>query len=340
MNILVTGALGYIGSNTTIKLIESGYKLYLLDNLHNSSIDTLNKIEKITKKKQTFIEADIRDHNEINNILKKYKIETIFHFAGLKSVKESENSPEKYFEVNFEGSKNLIDGLNLQKIKKKIFIFSSSACVYGNPKKLPYKEDHPLSPENAYGKTKLKVELYLKQTSLSNTNWQAIALRYFNPIGAHSSGFLGDNPLNDTPENLMPYISRVALGKLTHLEIFGSDYDTNDGTPVRDYIHIEDLAEGHLAAFNFLKNKKNDVYEEINLGKGKGYSVLELVETFQKINKINIPYEFSKRRLGDISKYYADVEKSKNLLGWKTKKTLEEMCKSSWEFEKKLKENE
>tara|TARA_X000000950_G_C13838992_1_gene629375 strand:- start:70 stop:1092 length:1023 start_codon:yes stop_codon:yes gene_type:complete len=340
MNILVTGALGYIGSNTVIKLIEAGNKLYLLDNLHNSSIDTLDKIEKITKKKQTFLEVDIRDYKEIFNILSNNKIEAIFHFAGLKSVKESENLPKKYFNVNFEGSKNLIDAFNLQKTKKKIFIFSSSACVYGNPEKLPYREDHPLSPENIYGETKLKVESYLKRIASSNSNWQTIVLRYFNPIGAHSSGLFGDNPLNDTPENLMPFISRVALGKLNYLEIFGSDYDTQDGTPVRDYIHIEDLAEGHIAAFNFLKNKENKVYEEINLGKGKGYSVLEVVEAFKKINEINIPYKFSTRRLGDIPEYYSDVEKSKKILGWHAKRTLEEMCRSSWEFEKKLKEIE
>lgn len=340
MNILVTGALGYIGSNTVVKLIEKGNKLILLDNFYNSSIQTLYKIEKITNRKQIFIEADLRDFHKISKILKDYKIDAIFHFAGLKSVKESENIPEKYLEVNFEGSKNLIDVFNTQKIKKKFFIFSSSACVYGNPKKLPYSESHPLNPENTYGETKLKVETYLKKQSLINNNLRSVSLRYFNPIGAHSSGLLGDNPLVDAPENLMPFISRVALKKLAKLEIFGSDYETIDGTPVRDYIHIEDLAEGHLAAFEFLKNKNKSSYEEINLGQGKGYSVLEVVNTFQETNKIKIPYKFTKRRLGDIPEYYADVNKSKKILGWQTKRNLEAMCKSSWEFEKNLKKNE
>ena len=333
MNILITGALGYIGSHVAVKISEENHNLTLIDNLANSSIKNLKNIEKITRKKIDFFKLDIRNEPKVKKIIYEKNIEAIFHFAGLKSVKNSEVNPDDYFDVNVNGSKTLLNAFEKGNNGKKIFIFSSSATVYGNPKILPCKEQHKEKPINTYGKTKKAVEKLLK-IKASKGDWKIASLRYFNPIGSHLSGLIGDNP-KGKPENLLPAINQVAKGDKKELLIFGSDYPTSDGTAIRDYIHIDDLADGHISTLKYLSKKRKNVYEVFNLGTGRGYSVLEIKEKFEKVNKVSVPHKFFPKRKGDIPINYADSYKANSLLKWKTKKSLDQMLKSSWMYEKK-----
>lgn len=327
MSVLVTGGTGYIGSHTCVVLLEAGYDVIIADNLYNSKLDVLDKIETITGKKPKFYHADVSNKDELDIIFKENKIESILHFAGYKAVGESVGVPLKYYRNNLLGTIALAECALEYNIPK--FIFSSSATVYGDGS-VPYRESNPLLPStNPYGETKVMSERILSDTAKVNPGLSVTLLRYFNPIGAHKSGLIGEIPVG-TPNNLMPYITQVAKGKLEKLRVFGSDYDTVDGTGVRDFVHVVDLAYGHMAALEKMKQGIN-VY---NLGTGKGTSVLELIHTFQSVNNITIPYDIVSRRPGDVASSYADVTKAWEELGWKTEKTVEDMCRDSWFFEK------
>ena len=333
MNILVTGGLGYLGSHAVVELIKQNYGVVILDNLSNSHKKNLKRIEKITSQKLNFYKEDIRHKSTLHKIFKDNNIRGIMHFAGLKSVKESNFKRKEYYDVNVNGTINLINVLNEINNDKKFFIFSSSACVYGNPNFLPYDESHSLKPDNFYGETKLKSELILKETYKNYKDWNIVILRYFNPIGSHHSHLIGDDPLGK-PENLMPNILKAVNSNKTNLKIFGSDHDTFDGTPVRDFIHVEDLIRGHVLALNFLKERKKDIYEIFNLGSGNGLSVLQLIRSFEEVNNVKISYEFTKKRKGDLPIYFSSSKKISQMLGWKPSLSVKEMCKSSWEFYK------
>jgi UDP-glucose 4-epimerase len=327
MSVLVTGGTGYIGSHTCVVLLEAGYDVIIADNLYNSKLDVLDKIETITGKKPKFYHADVSNKDELDVIFKENKIDSILHFAGYKAVGESVGVPLKYYRNNLLGTIALAECALEYNIPK--FIFSSSATVYGDGS-VPYRESNPLLPStNPYGETKVMSERILSDTAKVNPGLSVTLLRYFNPIGAHKSGLIGEIPVG-TPNNLMPYITQVAKGKLEKLRVFGSDYDTVDGTGVRDFVHVVDLAYGHMAALEKMKQGVN-VY---NLGTGKGTSVLELIHTFQSVNNITIPYDIVSRRPGDVASSYADVTKAWDELGWKTEKTVEDMCRDSWFFEK------
>lgn len=326
MDILVTGGAGYIGSHTCIKLLEAGYNVIIADNLSNSNIDVMAKIKKISKREVEFYNIDVTDEASTEKIFKNHDIEGIIHFAGFKAVGESVLKPINYY------YNNLLSTITLCKLCSKYsvhnFVFSSSATVYGD-NKMPFIESMELmSTTNPYGESKRMNERILSDFASSNSEMCIILLRYFNPIGAHESGLIGEVP-NGIPNNLMPYITQVAKGKLDHLRIFGDDYNTPDGTGVRDYIHVMDLADGHVAA---LRNIKNGV-SIYNLGTGKGTSVLELVHTFEKVNNIKIPYEIVERRPGDIAEFYANCDKAKSELNWVAKKTIVDMVRDSWNFE-------
>ena len=331
MNILVTGGLGYLGSHAVVQLIKQNYGVVILDNLSNSHKKNLKQIEKIARKKIKFYEADIRNKNELDKIFKDNKISGIMHFAGLKSVKKSNFKKKEYFDVNVNGTRNLINVLNETSNEKKFFIFSSSACVYGNPDYLPYDESHSLRPENYYGQTKLESELILENTFNNFKDWKIIILRYFNPIGSHHSYLIGDDPLGK-PENLMPNLLRAVNSDKKSLKIFGSDHDTFDGTPVRDFIHVEDLINGHVLALNFLKKSKKNIFEIFNLGNGEGLSVLQLIKSFEDTNGIKVSFEFAEKRKGDLAIYFSCAKKINEKLGWEPKFSVKDMCKSSWEF--------
>ena len=333
MNILVTGGLGYLGSHAVVELIKQNYGVVILDNLSNSHKKNLKRIEKITSQKINFYKDDIRHKSMLHKIFKDNNIRGVMHFAGLKSVKKSNSQRKEYFDVNVNGTKNLIDVLNEINNDKKFFIFSSSACVYGNPDYLPYDETHGLQPENFYGETKLQSEQILEETYKNYKDWKIVVLRYFNPIGSHHSYLIGDDPIGK-PENLMPNILEAVNSHKTNLKIFGSDYDTFDGTPVRDFIHVEDLINGHVLALNFLKKSKKDIYEIFNLGNGEGLSVLQLIKTFENINQVKVSIEFAEKRKGDLPIYFSSAKKIHKKLGWKPKFSVEDMCKSSWEFHK------
>ena len=330
-NILLTGGAGYIGSHTAIPLILSGKNIFLLDNFSNSNSDVICSLEKITSSKINFIEGDIRDINFISYIIKKNNIDAVIHFAGLKSVAESSLNPLKYYDNNLNGAINLLEAMKINNLKK--IIFSSSATVYGEPKYLPYDESHPTNPINPYGRTKLYIEEVLKDLAKSDPDWSIICLRYFNPVGAHDSGLIGENPKN-IPNNLMPYILDVATGKQPYLRVFGADYATHDGTGIRDYIHVMDLAEGHLLALAKLNSYKGCI--SINLGTGIGLSVLDILKSFHEICGYKIPYQIKERRQGDLAEYYASPKKAQTFLGWKAKKTIFDICKSSWVWANKL----
>lgn len=331
MNILLTGGLGFIGSHAASVLADQGHQVVIIDNLCNSQRETLNSLEVITAKKLPFYEGDIRDIALLKSILSIHQIECVIHFAGLKSVAESGADPLKYFDNNVGGSISLIEAMQAEGIKK--LIFSSSATVYGVPEYLPYDEDHPLAPMNVYGRTKLQVEEILSDLSRSDPQWSIVCLRYFNPIGAHEAGLIGELP-QGIPNNLMPYICQVATGKLSHLNIFGDDYDTRDGTGERDYIHVMDLAEGHAAAVNFVK--QNTGLEAINLGTGTSYSVYDLLNAFEQSANRPIKRVVQARRSGDLPIYFAKVDKAKNLLNWQANRGLKEMCDSAWKFQATL----
>lgn len=327
MSILVTGGTGYIGSHTCVVLLEAGYDVIIADNLYNSKLDVLDKIETITGIRPRFYQCDVSNMDELNLIFNENKIDSILHFAGYKAVGESVGVPLKYYRNNLLGTIALAECAINHKVSK--FIFSSSATVYGDGV-VPYHESNTLMPStNPYGETKVMSERILSDTAKSNPSLSVTLLRYFNPIGAHKSGLIGEIPVG-TPNNLMPYITQVAKGKLDRLRVFGNDYDTVDGTGVRDYVHVVDLAYGHMAALEKMRVGIN-VY---NLGTGKGTSVLELITTFQTVNNIQIPYDIVERRPGDVASSYADVTKALDELGWKTQKNLQDMCHDSWFFEK------
>ena len=327
MSILVTGGAGFIGSHTVVELLEKGEDIVIVDNFVNSKPEVLEKIKKITEKDFKFYVVDLLDEENLEKVFIENKIEAVIHFAGLKAVGESVEKPIEYYHNNITGTLILLELMKKYNCKK--IIFSSSATVYGTPKTVPIKEDFPLSTTNPYGSTKLMIEQILKDVCIADKEFCAILLRYFNPIGAHKSGLLGESP-NGIPNNLMPYINQVALGKLDHLNVFGNDYSTVDGTGVRDYIHVVDLAKGHVKALK--KAREITGAEAYNLGTGKGYSVLEIVKAFEDANNIKIKYEITARRAGDIAECYADPSKAKQELDWEATKNLEEMCKDSWNF--------
>lgn len=331
MSVLVTGGMGFIGSHTVVELLNSGEDVIIVDNLSNSKKETLDAIKKITNKVPRFYNVDIRNKELLDNVFKENKdINAVIHFAALKAVGESVEKPIEYYDNNILGTIALLDVMRNNNVKK--IIFSSSATVYGSPKTVPIKEDFPKSATNPYGQTKVMVEQILSDVYTSDNEWSIILLRYFNPIGAHESGLIGESP-NGIPNNLMPYINQVALGKLDHLRVFGDDYKTPDGTGVRDYIHVVDLAKGHVNALN-RANKMTGV-ESYNLGTGKGYSVLEIIKNFEKATGQKIKYEIVERRAGDIAECYADPSKAREMLGWTAEKDLEQMCKDSWNFTSK-----
>ena len=334
MNILVTGGTGFIGSHTCVELLNNNYNVIIIDNLSNSSIEVLEKIEKITSKKPKFYKIDLCDKEKVKEIFNENKIDAVIHFAGYKAVGESVSNPLKYYRNNLDSTLTLLEVM--KEVNCHNLIFSSSATVYGTPKELPIKEDFPLSTTNPYGTTKLMIERILKDISISDKEMSIIILRYFNPIGSHKSGLLGENP-NGIPNNLMPYIVRVATKELPFLNVFGNDYDTHDGTGVRDYIHVVDLAKGHIKALEKSINFKGIEY--YNLGTGTGYSVLDLVKTFEKVNNVKIPYKIVNRRPGDIAACFADPTKAYKELGFKAEYGIEDMCKDSYNYILKNKSN-
>ena len=327
MTILVTGGTGFIGSHTCVELLDAGYDVVVVDNLSNSKKEVIKKIEKITNKNISFYENDVCNKEALRKIFKENKIDAIIHFAGYKAVGESVLNPIMYYRNNIDSTLSLIEVANEFNVKR--LVFSSSATVYGKPKCLPIKEDFPLSTTNPYGTTKLMIERILKDLYESDNSWSIAILRYFNPIGAHKSGLIGENP-NGIPNNLMPYIIKVATGELKCLGIFGNDYDTKDGTGVRDYIHVVDLAYGHVKAVE--KIIKETGYDCYNLGTGNGYSVLDLVNTFMKVNNVDVKYEIKDRRPGDIDACYADPSYAYEKLGWKAEKDINEMCLDSYNY--------
>jgi len=334
MNILITGGTGYIGSHTCVELLNSGYDITVIDNLSNSKIEVVDKIKKITNRDFKFYEGDCCDREILCKIFNENKIDAVIHFAGYKAVGESVAKPVMYYRNNLDSTLTLLEVMNENGVKK--IVFSSSATVYGNPKELPIKEDFPLSTTNPYGTTKLIIEGILRDLYKSDNSWSIAILRYFNPIGAHKSGLIGENP-NGIPNNLMPYIVKVATHELECLNVFGNDYNTHDGTGVRDYIHVVDLAKGHIKAIEkVLKDTGVDAY---NLGTGTGYSVLDIVNAFMKVNNINVNYKIVDRRPGDIDACYADPEYAKEKLDWEAKLGIEDMCRDAYNFVNNYKED-
>lgn len=328
MNILLTGGLGYIGSHTAVTLTEAGHRVILLDNLSNSSLDVLDCLKMITHKPFSFIEGDVRDTLLLKKIFADYHIDSVVHFAGLKAVGESVEKPIEYFSNNVQGTISLLQAMDESGIYK--LVFSSSATVYGEPEYLPLDETHPTCATNPYGRSKLHIEEMLKDVSSSNSEWRIVCLRYFNPVGAHSSGLIGEDP-NGIPNNLMPYITRVASGVLPVLNVFGDDYPTEDGTAIRDYVHVCDLAEGHSAAIDYLENNRG--WYAVNLGTGRGHSVFEMIQAFEKKIGRVLPHKVTARRVGDVAVCYAKTDKAFTDLGWKAQRDLDEMCSSAWYFQ-------
>lgn len=333
MSVLVTGGAGYIGSHTVVELLDAGYEVIVVDNFSNSSPEALQAIKDITHKDFKFYEVDLLDKEKLDKVFEENKdITSVIHFAGLKAVGESVAKPIEYYHNNITGTLMLVDVMRKHNVKK--IVFSSSATVYGDPATVPIKENFPKSATNPYGQTKLMIEQILEDIYVSDNEWSVVLLRYFNPIGAHESGLIGEKP-NGIPNNLMPYINQVAVGKLDHLNVFGNDYNTPDGTGVRDYIHVVDLSKGHLKAIERADKMKG--VEAYNLGTGKGYSVLDIVNNFEKATGVKVKYEITARRPGDIAECYADPSKAADVLGWKAEKNLEDMCKDSWRFTEKHK---
>ncbi len=330
MSILVTGGVGFIGSHTVVELISAGYEVVILDNLCNSNMKVLDRIEAITGKRVPFYEADIRDRVALENIFKKESIDSVIHFAGLKAVGESVEKPLEYYDNNIAGTLILLDVMRENGCKN--IIFSSSATVYGDPAIIPITEECPKGVcTNPYGWTKSMLEQIMSDMQLADKEWNVVVLRYFNPIGAHKSGTMGENP-NGIPNNLMPYITQVAVGKRAELGVFGDDYDTHDGTGVRDYIHVVDLAIGHVKALKKIEEKAGlNIY---NLGTGVGYSVLDVVKNFEEASGVKIPYSIKPRRAGDVAVCYSDASKAKRELGWEASYGIKEMCEDSWRWQK------
>ncbi len=329
MAILVTGGAGYIGSHTCVELLDAGYDIVVVDNFVNSKPESLDKIRKITGKDFKFVEADILDRQAMDKIFAENKIDAVIHFAGLKAVGESVAQPLRYYHNNITGTLVLLSAMEKAGVKK--IVFSSSATVYGNPKTVPIREDFPLSTTNPYGSTKLMIEDILRDLYVSDNQWSIVLLRYFNPIGAHKSGLIGEEP-NGIPNNLMPYIVKVAAGELEILSVFGSDYPTHDGSGVRDYIHVVDLSKGHIKALQ--KAMKDTGCDAYNLGTGNGYSVLDIVNAFESANGVKVNYKIVDRRPGDVAICYADPKKAEEELGWKAELDLERMCLDSWNYAK------
>jgi len=325
--ILLTGGTGYIGSHTCVELLENDYNVVVYDNLSNSSIASLKRVEKITGKKVSFIQGDIRDEDSLTEALD--GCDAVIHFAGLKAVGESVEKPLEYYDNNVNGTLCLLRTMKKNNIKT--LVFSSSATVYGDPQYLPLDEAHPLSTTNPYGATKLMIEEILRDLYKSDDSWKIAILRYFNPVGSHKSGLIGEDP-NGIPNNLMPFIAQTAIGKREYLSVFGDDYDTPDGTGVRDYIHVVDLASAHLKALEFLKQT---CCEAINIGTGNGYSVLEMVKAYENASNSKVPYKIMPRRAGDIALCYAKPTKAKELLEWEAKYTIEDMCKDTFNWQSK-----
>ena len=327
MAVLVTGGAGYIGSHTCVELLNAGEEIIILDNFYNSKPEALNRIRQITGKDFLFYEADLLDKAAIERIFSESSIDSVIHFAGLKAVGESVQKPILYYHNNITGTLNLCDVMQSHNVKK--IVFSSSATVYGSPKSVPIDETFPLSTTNPYGSTKLMIEQILRDIYIADKEWSIALLRYFNPIGAHPSGLIGEDP-NGIPNNLVPYIAQVAVGKLECLGVFGNDYPTHDGTGVRDYIHVVDLALGHLKALDKVRRDKGvDAY---NLGTGKGYSVLDVVKAYEKACGKPVKYQIKPRRPGDIAECYANPKKAKEILGWEATRGIDEMCRDSWNF--------
>ena len=325
--ILVTGGCGYIGSHTCVELLNAGYDIAIIDNLCNSKIEVIDKIKKITGKDFNFYNEDLRNEDILDNIFKKENIEGVIHFAGLKAVGESVKKPILYYQNNIDSTLTLCKILDKYNVKK--LVFSSSATVYGSQDILPIKETASLSTTNPYGSTKLFIEYMLDDIYKSDNDWSIIKLRYFNPVGAHDSGLLGEDP-NGIPNNLMPYVSKVATHELPYLNVFGDDYPTKDGTGVRDYIHVVDLAKGHIKALEYIDESKGSI--SVNLGTGIGYSVLDIIKSYEKVNNVKIPYKIAPRRDGDIAECYADASKASELLNWSAEKNLDDMVKSAYNF--------
>lgn len=332
--ILVTGGAGYIGSHTCIALYEAGYEVIVYDNLSNSSREAVHRVSNLIGQLIEFIEGDIRDKERLEEVFLKQKIFAVIHFAGLKAVGESVAQPLSYYNNNVSGTITLLEVMSKHNVKH--FIFSSSATVYGNPETLPIDEHSKRFCTNPYGQSKLTVELILEDLAVADSEWNLIALRYFNPVGAHSSGQIGEDP-NEVPNNLMPYISQVAVGKLSKLSIFGSDYPTVDGTGVRDYIHVTDLALGHVAALNYLEQQSHLAqslgFLPINLGTGRGTSVLQLLEAFEQTTGQKVPFQLVARRSGDIASCYASADRAQSLLGWKAERSINDMCQDTWRWQ-------
>jgi UDP-glucose 4-epimerase len=328
MNILLTGGAGYIGSHASVVLAQAGHSIVLLDNLINSRADAVERIGQILGRTPPLEICDVRDTDRVRAVLRQYEINAVIHFAGLKAVGESVQQPLEYFDANVGGAISLLNAMQAEGVRK--LVFSSSATVYGQPQYLPLDEAHPTGATNPYGRTKLHIEEMLQDLAASDAAWRIAILRYFNPVGAHNSGLIGEDP-NGIPNNLMPYIARVAAGQLPYLNVWGNDYPTPDGTGVRDFIHVMDLAVGHSAALDYLSRTDQpcDVY---NLGTGQGHSVLEMVNAFAQVSDRSIPCKMSSRRPGDVPACYADNQKAKTVLGWRAQHTVSEMCKSAWDF--------
>ena len=327
-NILVTGGAGYIGSHTCVELLAAGHNLVVIDNFSNSKPAVLGRVEQISGRQVPFMEVDIRDRGALRDVFRQHAIDAVIHFAGLKAVGESVSQPLRYYDNNISGSIALFEVMAESGVKT--LVFSSSATVYGDPHSVPIREDFPLSATNPYGRSKLMLEDILRDLSRSDESWKIALLRYFNPVGAHESGIIGEDP-NGIPNNLMPYIAQVAVGKLPHLSVFGDDYPTPDGTGVRDYIHVVDLARGHLAALEALSDTSGVM--AVNLGTGQGYSVLDVVRAFEKASDRPVPYRIVPRRPGDVAQCYADPTLAKELLGWQAQRGLDEMCRDSWRWQ-------
>ncbi len=328
MKILVTGGAGYIGSHTCIELLQAGYEVVVVDNLANSKEESLKRVQELTGKTLTFHKVDLLNKRELDNVFQESSIDAVIHFAGLKAVGESVNIPLHYYHNNVTGTLVLCEVMKKHKVRN--LVFSSSATVYGEPDKVPINEDFPLSATNPYGRSKLMIEEILRDLYFAEQSWNIAILRYFNPVGAHSSGRIGEDP-NGIPNNLLPFISQVAVGKLSELSVFGNDYPTNDGTGVRDYIHVVDLAVGHLKALEKLTSNPGAVV--YNLGTGRGYSALEVISAFEQASGKKIPYQIMKRRSGDIAICYADPFKAKSELNWTAYKGLDEMCTDVWRWQ-------
>jgi UDP-glucose 4-epimerase len=328
MSILVTGGAGYIGSHTCILLIEAGFDVIIFDNFSNASEESIRRVEKIVNQSIPVIEGDIRNHSDLEKVFKNHNIESVIHFAGLKAVGESVEQPLKYYNNNITGTLTLCEVM--AKYGCKQIVFSSSATVYGNPASCPITEDFPLSTTNPYGSSKLFVEQILRDLFISDTDWNIILLRYFNPVGAHESGTIGEDP-NGIPNNLVPFITQTAVGTRTHLSIFGDDYNTPDGTGVRDYIHVMDLADGHVKALNIIQDITKVM--TINLGTGLGYSVLDMVKSFEKVVNKTIPYVIAPRRSGDIATCFSNPSYAKKVLNWEATRSIDDMCADSWNWQ-------